>query len=430
VPKKDKVLLIPRVVDKLTFTSPPSQLVGASEEDKRTFEFFRSETAPMLSGYFDVDFWNHFLLQFSHINPTIWHSVLAVGAFHEQRLLREDGNGQQLDLARRRYALQHYNQAVGHLAGNLSTGKEPTEVVLVSCLLFIFIEALLGNMTGVINHLFSGIQLLRSWKKDRAGSSSSLGPKFIENNLIPIFEHMNQYAFTHGSAVIPINEPDFSFAEPASEYFANILAAKASLLSLISGAQRFTIDFASSSSDQPDVVRKHDEVFQKHRLLYRVQRWKAALDEFLARPNQAYFSDRDRRAIALLRIQHNFVWILICNANNTEETSFDANLTNFEEIVNLAEGTFATAPPTSWSERWAAVTFQLQHFPAIFMTAIRCRNPSIRRKALMLLKNTIVNGEERWEMQRSIKVAERIIELEEEGLEDLTDAKGDVVPSE
>jgi len=49
---------------------------------------------------------------------------------------------------------------------------------------------------------------------------------------------------------------------------------------------------------------------------------------------------------------------------------------------------------------------------------------------LMLLKNTIVNSEERWEMQRSIKVAERIIELEEEGLEDLTDAKGDVVPSE
>lgn len=385
----------------------------------------------MLSGYFDADFWNHFLLQLSHINPTIWHSVLALSAFHEQRLLRDDGNGQQLDLARRRYALQHYNQAVGHLTGNPSTGKESTEVVLVSCLLFISIEALLGNMTGVVNHVFGGIQILRSWKKDRARSSSSrLSPKFIENNLIPIFEHMNQYSFTHGLAAPPINEPDFSFAEPASEYFANILAAKASLLSLISGAQRFTIDFGSSSSDQPDVTRKHAEVFQKHRLLYRVQRWKAALDEFLARPNQAYLSDRDRRAIALLRVQHNFVWILICNANNTEETSFDAYITNFEEIVNLAESTFTTEPATSWSERWAAVTFQLQHLSSLFMTALRCRNPSIRRKALMLLKNTHINGEGRWEMQRTIKMGERIIELEEEGLEDLTDAKGDVVPSE
>jgi hypothetical protein len=29
-----------------------------------------------------------------------------------------------------------------------------------------------------------------------------------------------------------------------------------------------------------------------------------------------------------------------------------------------------------------------------------------------------------------IRLAERVVELEEEGLEDLTDAKGDVVPSE
>jgi len=54
-----------------------SQLTGSSQEDKRSFDFFRSETAPMLSGYFDADFWNYFLLQFSHSNPTIWHSMLA-----------------------------------------------------------------------------------------------------------------------------------------------------------------------------------------------------------------------------------------------------------------------------------------------------------------------------------------------------------------
>jgi hypothetical protein len=35
-----------------------------------------------------------------------------------------------------------------------------------------------------------------------------------------------------------------------------------------------------------------------------------------------------------------------------------------------------------------------------------------------------------WNINSAIKMAERVVELEEEGLEDLIDTKGDVVPSE
>ncbi|KAE9375780.1 hypothetical protein N431DRAFT_207276 [Stipitochalara longipes BDJ] len=427
--KTKKLPLIPRVAERLTATCPPSQLAGSSDDDKRSFKFFCSETGPMLSGYFDADFWNHFLLQFSHHSPAIWHSVLALSAFHEQRLLSQGPAMQNDDLVHRRYALKQYNQAISHLTGRLSTGKAPIEIVLTSCVLFTAIETLLGNIPEAANHMSGGIQIVRSWKRERASAASSrLSPKFIENNLIPIFDHMNQYTFSHGRAAPPISEVEMALDEPEYEWFANILEARASLLRVMNGAQHFTVTFGSRNSDQ-DIAQKHAEIFQKHRLLFQIQRWEAALKELLARPNMAHISTQDRRAIALLRLQYNIVWIVISNAKNTDETSFDAYLAHFEAVVDLAEASIDTECGTSWTRRWANVNFQMQNVSHLYLTATKCRNPTIRRKALALLKGSFT-GDRLWNMDITIGLAERVVELEEEGLEDLTDLKGDVVPSE
>jgi hypothetical protein len=143
----------------------------------------------------------------------------------------------------------------------------------------------------------------------------------------------------------------------------------------------------------------------------------------------AHVTERERKAIAVLWLQHNIVWILISITNNTEERSFDAFVSNFEEVVNLAESTIGAECPISWSQRWARYNFQLQNISPLYMAATKCRNPTIRRKALALLKGSDA-GRALWHMNVTIKVAERVIELEEEGLKDLRDATGDAVPSE
>jgi hypothetical protein len=383
----------------------------------------------MLSGYFDADFWNHFLLQFSHHSPAIWHSVLALSAFHEQRLLSEDSARKNVDFLHRRYALQQYNQAINHLTGRVSTGQATTEIVLVCCLLFMSIETLLGNMRGAVVHMSGGIQIVRSWKQERANTASSrLSPKFIENNLIPIFDHMNQLTFTHGRAAPPISEVEIDLSEPENEWFAGILEARLSLLRVIACAQQFIVTFGACDTDQ-DIAQRHAEVFQKHRLLFRIQRWEAALNALLARPHMAHLSRGDKRAVTFLRLQYNLVWIAISNFKNTNETSFDGYLAKFEEIVDLAESSIDTECGTSWSRRWASFSSQRQNIPHLFLTVTKCRNPTIRRKALALLKNAST-GDRSWKGGHMIGLAGRVVELEEEGLEDVTDLKGDVVPSE
>jgi hypothetical protein len=432
--KTGKLPLIPRVAERLAVTFPPSQLAGASDKDKRSFEFFRSETGPAMSGYFDADFWNHFLLQFSHHNPAIWHSVLALSAFHELRLLSDDRPIQKVDLAHQRYALLQYNQAISDLTGRLSTRKAPIEIVLVSCVIFITLESLVGNMPRAANHMVAGIQIARLWKKERAQPASSrLSPKFIESNIIPFFDQMNRFNFAPGRAAPPISEFELALDEPESEWFASIPEARASLLRLTNRAQHFTINFGSRD-EELDITKKHAEVFQKHRLLFQIQRWEAALDELLTRPKTAHISARDRGAVALLRLQHNIVWIVVSNTKNANETSFDAFVTKFEAVVDLAQSIFDTelgTSGTSWTQRWArsVVHFQTQNVPHLYLTATKCRNPTIRRKALALLKSSFT-GDRHWNMDIAINLAERVVDLEEEGLEDLTDAKGDVVPSE
>jgi hypothetical protein len=58
--------------------------VKGPKEDLRSFDFFRSRTASVLSGYFDSHFWGGLLLQACHSDLTIRYAMMAVSSTHEQ----------------------------------------------------------------------------------------------------------------------------------------------------------------------------------------------------------------------------------------------------------------------------------------------------------------------------------------------------------
>ena len=61
-------------------------LVDFIEDEKEYwyFDFFRTRTAPMLSGYFDSDSWSRLVVQISHCEPTVRHAIMAVSFLHER----------------------------------------------------------------------------------------------------------------------------------------------------------------------------------------------------------------------------------------------------------------------------------------------------------------------------------------------------------
>ena len=423
---------MPRLDNRVTPEYVLSQYAGTAR-DRRSFDFFRSQTGPMLSGPFDANFWTRLLLQFSHSEPTVWHSLLALSTLHEQYLLDNDHRCDHDYASNRRFALQHYNEAIGLLTGSSPESKPSTEVILVSCILFVCLELLLGNVEGAINHVHGGIKIIHGWKSEQAKSGAKSSQKstptveFIEDNIGPLFDHFNLHSFIYGrpAPTFPIQEKS---SDQKAKKFNSFLDARSSLLNLMNAGQQFAKAFGVySHNHSPE--NGATAALKKANLVARIRRWPKAFDALMASPKMAQLNAEDLRAANLLRLQHKIGAIWIPNALNAGETSFDSYIDDFDSLVRLATSIYEKDLETTPTRRYASFSFEMQNIAPLYITAIKCRNPVIRRNALNLMKR-MPRREGFWDSRLVIKMAERAIDIEEEGLEELKDSTGSVVPSE
>ena len=167
---------------------------------------------------------------------------------------------------------------------------------------------------------------------------------------------------------------------------------------------------------------------QKQSLLSRSRDWEKVFGTLLSEPSMKYPSLQDSQKVALLWVKQKTAAIWIANSLNTNETSFDNYGRDFENVISLAESTFEKELELLTGEEYANFSVQMQVI-SLYYTTIKCRNPSIRRRSLSLLQQSS-RTEGFWDSKMVIKVAGRVVEIEEEGLEDQMDLTGLVVPSE
>lgn len=125
----------------LPLRNPSVEFFG-SEQERRCFHFFRNKTVLQLSGFFESDLWNHWVLQACHHEPAIRHAVIALGSLHE-RFETEDKSvvGSNLDAVQGGFALEQYNHAIRQLIRPTSATKRPAiDVCLIACVLFACFE--------------------------------------------------------------------------------------------------------------------------------------------------------------------------------------------------------------------------------------------------------------------------------------------------
>lgn len=208
--KCGSVVLLPQFEDKhqilpvVTLSGPLS--VTGSSEDQRSFDFFRSKTVHVLTGYFDNDFWKKLLLQISTSEPTVRHAILAVGALHEHYGIEHLESSHK----NRQLALNHYIRAVKLLTGQDKHKKQSIEIIAVTCLLFACLELLLNDISGAIAHIRSGVLIIRSWKakNNRLRRRLTGSDDIIQNYLAPAFDHMNLNSFVYSKTIALEHEYD------------------------------------------------------------------------------------------------------------------------------------------------------------------------------------------------------------------------------
>jgi len=414
--------LLPKPVAR-AIEPPPRQFRGTTQ-DQRAFGFFCSVTAPILACHFDEDFWDYFLLQMSQAESAVWHSVLALGNLHEQGSLDDEDQR----ALQHRSGLNHYNKAIAHLTKSTDPESQSAEVVLVSCIVFVCVEIVLGNIKKAMSHLQAGMQIIRS--SVTPGSLPNFyqsNGQLIKTNVVPIFEHFNGQSFIYGRSLMPAIEKFLNRADDVPTTFSNCREAVALHTSLLSTAQQFAVTTLNPPNPASDEYARL--LNEKHNLQQNIRRWSSAAQTLI---QNSQLTKDERGKILQIQGSHKMASIWAFNAINTDEMSFDALVHDFDAVIrqcrlNLNKcSKFVEEPEVSRSTK---SLLRLQSISPLFVVATKCRNSTIRRQALTLLPRSPLN-QGFWDSKKVVRVVERIIELEEQGLEDLRDPTGLLVPSE
>ncbi len=157
--------------------------------------------------------------------------------------------------------------------------------------------------------------------------------------------------------------------------------------------------------------------------LKRLENWSDAMVSFssFSSYHDSTLNQADRRAIVLLQIQHRYFKLSLLPTLIPSWTGsmWDEHVDEFGEIAELA------ALALGFEGLDGAITeIQPQFHLEVGTTAIlydvvtQCRDPWIRRKALNLLCSTTLQ-EGIWNSRLTARVASRIVDLEESGLDEV-----------
>lgn len=144
-----------------------------TKEEHISFEFFTTYAVFSLQGFLESSFWQRELLQAAHQNEPIKHCIVALGAMHRRFFEGHLPRIQESDMADRylQFALLQSNQAIkGLLKARGPTGrmKGTDQVTLMTCcVLFSSMACLQGHQKDGLQHLRSGLRLLKDIDVER-----------------------------------------------------------------------------------------------------------------------------------------------------------------------------------------------------------------------------------------------------------------------
>jgi hypothetical protein len=167
-------------------------------QERRGFHYFIKETTPDLNGFFTSGFWEHLILQASHIEPALRHTIVAIGAIHEDFTQNRLGKKSEPVIGGGLpFAVKQYTKAIGHLRRSLATGNEAPLTALMSCILFVCFDCLRGYYHTAMVHLKSGMNILQDM---RAQNKSD---PLIEDIIAPLFVRLNIQSILYVDTSLP-----------------------------------------------------------------------------------------------------------------------------------------------------------------------------------------------------------------------------------
>jgi hypothetical protein len=373
----------------------------------------------MTATLFPSNFFLSEMLQVAHSEPAAWKAAVALGALHRKwectNAERRGQGGADQAPGPEDQATRFSRQAIGHYVSAVSLVQEVNEPKLAIVLSVAL--AAVANLAGMWQdsqvHVRSGLRLLVQMLDQNPDERQQL------ENVIQSLVKLDIMAMTFNDDRAPYVFTQFDSAYAALGHragSASLEGAASDILPL------FRYALFLYGAQEEGKLPEPEGLAAQARLENYTAMWEQNLKRLLdghARQQRNNNNNTDntdntkyRRSLNCLKLYQSTLRALITTTFVGPETRWDACLPYFERIVSAAE---IVAKSTNFP-----FSFFLSLEPGVvmplFLTAIRCRHPITRRRALTLLRN--LNWQEgMWDSHAAAIVAEQIVVAEEHGLD-------------
>ncbi|KAH8883251.1 hypothetical protein GQ53DRAFT_798456 [Thozetella sp. PMI_491] len=373
----------------------PAPAIHRSGREGRALEFFQHIVAPTFSTYPDPGFWGRVVQAAVHQEPAVRHAVLAISSLYEGLVAEQFGayGSTFYRINPNQFALVQYNRSLSHLAAQSSDST----VVLLTCLLFVCIESLRANRTGMTEHTRHGINILNN-----VNVSS-----WVREHLAPLFVRQSIYGFftLDDAADFPLVAlpPD---ARPPYTTFSQCMAVVDSLTARVYRLARLADNYRIG--DLSDMEFPAELRLEHYYLSSAVEQWLLDFTEF--EEMHPPVSDQDKSHYAYCRFKGLSSKTMIAPVLGKTEMGYDDEIPVFKEMVDLAELVASLQNPGD--RPTSRFSFDVGYLPMLCEVASKCRDLTIRLAAIRAMRNLAIKNDGLFQFVGLNAFARRIVELE------------------
>ncbi|KAE8310183.1 hypothetical protein BDV41DRAFT_579842 [Aspergillus transmontanensis] len=367
-----------------------------SDKERQSFDFFLHQTRHR----FPIDFSDR-VLRAAHSEEGLARAIISFGALQK---IYEYGDDPFLLSPLGQFAMREYGQALDEVRVQLGNGGN--DLSLVCCLLFACFECMRGCRRAAVVHIKSGLDILLQCEEELAWDVVS------RDMMVSLFIRLdNQLVGLLGTSLSRTLKRDgergSSILErvalgPNGEYVVH------SLHGVLNSIFHDRLDMALLMGSRPPSVLPVD----RGRTSRYFKEWHGRFVETMSSPElssqygTSYVGGEDPD---IMRIWYIIGKMYVAVPQDGSEDVWDQFRTEFETIVSLVESYLLRTRQLSQKRTFS---FDLGIVSPLYIVGVRCRDMSIRRRAIWLLESC-ERREILWDSTLTAMAARRVMEFEE-----------------
>jgi hypothetical protein len=347
---------------------PFNILALADPVERHCFQYFHMQTRPQLSSLNDFDFWDRLALQRSYSEETIRQLVAAIGAYHEA--LETDDSS--LHLIRLDLASRLYLRMISRLVKVL--GLMDLSDVLMACILLAFLDNIRGDIPSAYMHISGARAVL---EEHRHAETSQWRSLIVTKILAPIIANLG---IVVDSLLAP--SPSCSLETRCDVLFVSFLEAYDCLCDIVGSFIRET-------------KAVHATPVHEYTVFSRVESWWERLSRSLQNSGSLNCKCHwpDCHAHRMLGALHLEIVYLTTRARlhcawTGLETTLDLYEPSYHRVLDACAqmAQILNTSSTNGNSTARCLGFRVNYFQGCWMVAEECRDPSLRRRAISILR--------------------------------------------